>query len=213
MGNQFVCDITKGLGDNEQTVYGFRITSPALDRDKEVLDPAGMDAANFLKNPVILWGHDMDEVVGKAVNLRRTAEGWEADIVFADAVSEKAREVKALVDGGFVSATSVRFRPLETEEGRRGVDPYYRKYTRWELLEVSLVSVPANPEALRVKSGRVLNGRNFTRLQQVKDLLDQIFRECERPDDDDEPEDTQPAEGGKTAQGLTIGGLKIVNGE
>ena len=211
MERQFICDITKGLAGG-QTVFGFRITSPAVDRDKEVLDPSGMDAANYLRNPVVLWGHDTDQVVGKAVNLRRTAEGWEADIVFADAVSEKAREVKALVEGGYVSATSVRFRPLETEEGRRGVDPYYRKYTRWELLEVSLVSVPANPDAVRVKAGRVLNSRNFSRLMQIKDLLDQITQECERPEEE-EPEDTQPAEGGKTAHGFDIGGLKIVNGE
>ena len=106
----FTTGICKADQDG-QSVYGFRITSPAIDRDKEILDPAGMDAANYLLNPVILWGHDMDEVVGKAVNLRQTETGWEADIVFADAVSEKAREVKALVDGGFVSATSVRFRP------------------------------------------------------------------------------------------------------
>ena len=205
----FTTGICKAEADG-QSVYGFRITSPAIDRDKEILDPAGMDAANYLRNPVILWGHDMDEVVGKAVNLRRTDAGWEADIVFADAVSEKAREVKALVDGGFVSATSVRFRPIESEEGRLGIDPYYRKYTRWELLEVSLVSVPANPEALRTKSGRVLNGRNFARLQQIKEMLDQIFSECERPEPEGEPEDTQPAEGGKTAEGLDIAGLKIV---
>ncbi len=205
----FTTGICKSDQDG-QSVYGFRIASPAIDRDKEILDPAGMDAANYLKNPVILWGHDMDEVVGKAVNLRQTGEGWEADIVFADAVSEKAREVKALVDGGFVSATSVRFRPIESEEGRRGIDPYHRKFTRWELLEVSLVSVPANPEALRVKSGRVLNGRNFSRLQQIKEMLDQIFSECERPEPEDEPEATESAEERKTAEGLDIAGLKIV---
>lgn len=211
MEKQFTCGITKGMA-GETPVFGFCITSPVVDRDKEIVDPRGMIAENYLRNPVVLWGHDVDHVVGKTVNLRQNGDTWEADIVFADSVSEKAKEVKALVEGGFVSATSIRFRPVEWVDGQKGVDPYYRKYTRWELMEVSLVSVPANPDALRVKSGRVLNSRNLARLQQAKELIDQIYSECERPEMED-TEDTMPAEGGKTVGGVTIAGLKIVNGE
>lgn len=189
--------------------YRFRITSGVVDRDQEVLVPEGMDARNFLLNPVILWNHDMDDVVGKASNLGLNPDGWEADIEFAP--TEKGQEVKALVDGGFVVATSVRLLPRKWEDGDPKTTGYWRRYTDWELLEVSLVSVPANPTAIRVKSGRVLNRRNYDRLAQIKDMIEQIFRECERPEPD-EPDDTDGAEPGKTASGgepQTTGGLRV----
>ncbi len=200
---------TYQLTKSETGGYRFRITSGVVDRDQEILVPEGMDARNYRLNPVVLWNHDMDDVVGKAANLAITADGWEQDIEFAP--TAKGQEIKALVDGGFVVATSVRFLPRKWETGDPKTHGYWRKHVEWELLEVSLVSVPANPRAIRVKAGRVLNRRNYDRLAQVKELVDQIFKECERPEPD-EPDDTSGAEPGKTASGgepQTTGGLRV----
>jgi len=59
-----------------------------------------------------------------------------------------------LCKGGFLSATSVGFIPLESVPGKRNGQGMllpgeaYRTFTRVELLELSIVPVPSNPEAL-----------------------------------------------------------------
>lgn len=161
--------------DREGGTYRFRVTDGSVDRDKEIMDPGGMDSAAYLKNPVVLWQHDMNRVIGKVVSLHQTPDGWAAEIQFADDVSPLAKEIKGLVDGGYLNATSIRFQPHESVAGSVKVDGYSTKYTKWELLEISVVSVPANANALREKSGRVFNRDNVSRLRQLRDLLNEML--------------------------------------
>jgi len=67
-----------------------------------------------------------------------------------------AKVAYGLYKGGFLSAVSVGFIPLQWENGTKEAG-YRRKYTEQELVEVSAVSIPANPNALAlgVKSGAV----------------------------------------------------------
>ncbi|HWQ90753.1 MAG TPA: HK97 family phage prohead protease, partial [Clostridia bacterium] len=61
-----------------------------------------------------------------------------------------------LYKGGFLNAVSVGFVPIRWENG--GEDSgFRRKYVEQELLEVSAVAIPANPEALALglKAGAV----------------------------------------------------------
>ena len=55
-------------------------------------------------------------------------------------VTEKARAIKALVDMGVIKTLSVGFKPLESPDGIT--------FTKNELLEVSMVNVPANADAM-----------------------------------------------------------------
>ena len=51
----------------------FLMTSDALDRDGEVVDPDGMLADSFMRNPVFLYGHDSyAPPMGRIVSLSRT---------------------------------------------------------------------------------------------------------------------------------------------
>jgi len=71
------------------------------------------------------------------VDIAVTKLGLEADFVFAG--HQKAQDVKKLVDDGVLNAVSVGFIPKE----RNG-----NIITRAELLEISIVPVPANQEAI-----------------------------------------------------------------
>jgi phage head maturation protease len=92
-------------------------------------------------------------------------------------VSEIADETCALAKAGVLNAVSIGFRPLKSEPLRTGG----QKFTKWELLELSIVSVPANPSALivqrahpravRLKEGRVISGENADHLAAVRDCL------------------------------------------
>jgi len=127
----------------------FVMTSDALDRQGEVVETDGWDFGNFLKNPVILDTHryeSIEDIVGRAVGEPRLEErGWVVDIEFAK--TEKGRVAQALVEQGMLNAVSVGFRSTQRRKEGRVI-----RHVQKELLEVSLVSIPANPTALRIKS-------------------------------------------------------------
>jgi len=127
----------------------FVMTTDALDRQGEVVEAEGWDFANYLKNPVILDTHryeSIEDIVGKAVGEpRREGSGYVVDIEFAN--TERGKVAKALVEQGMLNAVSVGFRSTQRRKEGRTVH-----HVQKELLEVSLVAIPANPTALRVKA-------------------------------------------------------------
>lgn len=125
----------------------FTISTAAVDRDNDTIDPKGWDLSSYMKNPVVLWAHDYSQPpVGKAVNIKSTASGLQADVEFLpQGVSPFADMIHDMCKGGFLNATSVGFRGMEYDEAkdRKGYD-----FKKQELLEFSIVPVPSNPEAL-----------------------------------------------------------------
>jgi len=125
---------------------------------REFLDMAGLDMARYQANPVILDTHSRDSaaaVVGKAV---LTVEGNKLAASVTFAKTERAEDVWQLVDGGFINALSVGFVPRQvtTIEERENYELNGQDITgparivkQWELYEISVVPVPADPAALR----------------------------------------------------------------
>jgi len=124
------------------------ITTNSVDRHGDILEPAGADLKQFLKNPVFLWAHEYRALpIGKATKITRRDDRIEAEVLFAD--TRFAQEVYELYRQGFLKACSVGFLPLAwdvitDEDGK--FKGYHVK--EWELLELSAVPVPANPDAL-----------------------------------------------------------------
>jgi HK97 family phage prohead protease len=132
----------------ERTVR-FTISTSKPDRHKDTVDPAGWDLENFQNNPVVLWAHDYTmppiaratKIVRKAKKLISTAEFPAKGVYpFADMVYELVKE-------GFIRGASVGFKPktFAINEDRGGID-----FTEQELLEWSIVPIPANPEATQL---------------------------------------------------------------
>ena len=116
----------------------------AIDRHGEIVDNNGWDLKSYKKNPVILWAHDHSEpAIGTAKKVWVDGEGKKAKLMIQPVlhdVTEKARAIKALVENGIIKTLSVGFKPLESPDGVT--------FTKNELLEVSMVNVPANAEAM-----------------------------------------------------------------
>lgn len=115
----------------------------AMDRHGEIVDNNGWDLKAFKKNPVILWGHDHTEpAIGISKKTWVEGVGKKARLmiqpVFHD-VTERAKAIKTLVEMGVIKNLSVGFKPIESPDGIT--------FTKNELLEVSMVNVPANSEA------------------------------------------------------------------
>ncbi len=144
---------TKESTDEDNTAIAA-ISTDAIDRDKEVMLPKGVDFGNFNKNPVVLWAHDYSGTpVGKAQWVKQGRKYIKAKWEWAD--TEKAKEIKQLWDGGFLNAISVGFIISESHEPTPDEikkNPEWAEVRwvidKWELLEFSIVPVPANPEAL-----------------------------------------------------------------
>ncbi|MFQ5915842.1 MAG: HK97 family phage prohead protease [Nitrospinota bacterium] len=140
----------------------FTISTSAVDRDRDTIDASGWKLANYKKNPVVLWAHSYHELpVAKASKISKQEGKLVADAEFATAEQNPlAESVYQLLLGGFLNAASVGFKPLKTEfnEERRGVD-----FLEQELLEFSVVPVPANPEALIEARGMGLDVEPLTK--------------------------------------------------
>lgn len=118
-------------------------SSAVEDRQGEIVNVDGWDLKNFKKAPRLLWAHDHTEpAIGKVTKTWYEGVGKAKKLMFEaifQDVTEKARAIKQLVQDGFINTFSVGFKPLEIDGN---------VITKSELLEISVVNVPANPEAM-----------------------------------------------------------------
>lgn len=128
------------------------ISTDDIDRMGDIVEPRGMDIANFRKNPVVLWAHDYAlPPIGSAESIKRMEHGILAKVRWAS--TEFAQQIKLLYDEGHLRAWSVGFiprawEPIESKDEDGQPRQTGRRYTKAELLEFSAVPVPANPNAL-----------------------------------------------------------------
>jgi len=173
------------INEEERSVIAI-ISTGSVDRDNEVLVPKGMDAENFRKNPVVPWSHRSDmPPVGKALWVKRGVKRITAKVKFA--TTERAEEVWQLFKGGFLNAFSVGFKPLE---GRRPTPDDIKAntdladarflFTKWELLEFSPVTVPANAEALAqaIKSKSITISDDLIKCLHVEEIEEDEIMMC-----------------------------------
>ncbi len=139
----------KAYADNPHK-FRFCFSDGSVDRAGDSIAPDGWDWANFNKNPVALWAHDsFSPPIGRAGNLAVENGRLMGDIEFMAAdVYPFADSIRRMVEGGYIQAVSVGFIPrkyafVESAERPWGID-----FQEQELVEISLVPVPCNANAL-----------------------------------------------------------------
>lgn len=163
--------VCKHLGIKSATVKGNEfeamISTDTLDRDGEVLLPGGCSHAEYEKNPILLWMHDADKPIGTGspgATVRRKGGGLSMRYTIPERPADYKGDflpeyAAALVAAGVLRTVSVRFMPIPNGQypGHRSPSQKDREtwgpdltrvYTDWKLLEVSLVSIPSNPDAM-----------------------------------------------------------------
>ncbi len=140
-------DATKASSDTGS--FEVVISTDNVDRQGEVIRQDGWDLANYLANPVVLWGHDYFSLpIGVCDEITVTGGKLTARGRFApEAANPFAQQVRRLYDLKIVRATSVGFIDVEREGN---------VIMRAELLEFSFVPVPANPYALSLSKAQEL---------------------------------------------------------
>lgn len=148
------------VNEKERTAQ-FIISDDQVDRMDEIVEQS-WDIENYKNNPIVLWGHNPDEpenVLGTSLGLE-TEKGdddvtrTKSTVKFSDeGINPKADMVFNQVKAGILRTVSVGFIPktFKTSDDDKDV------LADNELLEFSIVPIPANPRAvaLAYKEGTI----------------------------------------------------------
>ncbi len=141
-------------------------TDGTQDRDGEVVMASGVDLSNFKKNPVLMFGHNYREPsIGKVLDIATDGGRILFKPQFAINESPRAAEIFKLYKGGYLNAFSIGFIPKQREGN---------VYTETELLEISAVPVPANPNALVVARSEGFDENVIKEIEDMNSELDAI---------------------------------------
>lgn len=129
------------LSDDSINSYGFRVLT------------SGIDVDQFVKNPIMLWGHhSWDMPIGKWIDIEKK-DGKLTAVAEFDENDETAKKVKQKVDAKILNACSIGFDVLETSsESAYLMQGQTRPtVTKAVIYEASIVNFPANSNALRLR--------------------------------------------------------------
>jgi len=141
-------------------VVRFIGSDESLDRDGDTVSIDGWDVKDYMKNPIVLYGHDYYALpIAKTVSVTvdKRARQLLFDVEFPTieelstnpkTPSEHALKVDAIYNmakAGILNTVSVGFKGLDYEPTSTG-----RHYIKQSLMELSIVPIPANPNAVAV---------------------------------------------------------------
>jgi len=191
-----------------ERIIRFIASDESLDRDGDIVTATGWKLDNYLKNPVVLYGHDYSELpVGKAENvvIDTAARQLVIDVKFPtveELSTGEPSEHALFVDSvynlaklGLLNAVSVGFRGIKVDPITDEAGHYTgRHFIEQELMELSIVPVPANANAVAImrgakvdetiiksfqataKQGRRLSASSLASLRTIRGKLDECNR-------------------------------------
>lgn len=141
MGSVFK-SVSQDEEGNDLIIHGMASTDDK-DRVGDVIDPKAWHDGlkNYSTNPIILFNHDYNRPIGRAMEINPTGKGLELKAK----ISKAAGDVVGLIKDGVLGAFSVGFMVKDADYDSKS-DTFVIKQA--ELLEVSVVSVPANQAAV-----------------------------------------------------------------
>lgn len=135
----------KAVDEDQRTITGMA-TTPAPDRMGDIVEPAG---AQYTLPIPLLWQHNSAQPIGQVIKAKVSKAGIEIVAQFAKIdepgnLKERLDEAWQSVKAGLVRGLSIGFRSLEHSEME---DTWAYRFIKWEWLELSAVTIPANAQA------------------------------------------------------------------
>lgn len=165
------------LNEEERTIWVVAATETPVRRyygDEILLCTRKAVVATRLKNMPVLDSHrstSVKDILGQVIETRFEGRELLMKVRFAD--NDNGNAALGLVRDGMLHKVSAGYRILEAEEstGRNGVPVI--TVTRWEPTEISLVSVPADPNATIRGNVKMAKKPTTTRRAPVEEILDE----------------------------------------
>lgn len=127
----------------------FVMSAATPDRVGDTISPdAYKKAADSTDKLIALWQHDTDKPVGFWANLKAKGDTLVGDLKLAS--TNLGQMIKQLIADGVPLSASIGFRgDAEVRRDAKG-NPVGLHFKSLELLETSVVSVPAHPRAVQI---------------------------------------------------------------
>ena len=128
--------------------YTFVVSTGRTDGNGNRADVDGWDLSRYLANPVIFFNHQRAlPPIGRSLNVSTEADQVLAQIELAN--TALGQEIASLIATGYIRGASAAWLPIEWEwlRDRHGYPTGIHSHLQ-ELLEISIVGLPANPDAL-----------------------------------------------------------------
>lgn len=126
--------------------YGYRVLTE------------GVDITQYERNPILLYMHNRGKAIGLIKDIRKENGEITGEPVF-DEATELSQQCRKQWDFGSLRMVSIGFEVIETSEAPEHVVPgqRYATVTKSRLIEVSLVDIGANNDAIRLhKDGELI---------------------------------------------------------
>lgn len=165
--------------EDEKDIYEFIASDETVDRYGDIIRVEGWDLKTYKANPIVLFGHQHSNPIGVAVRtwIDKDVKALKIRIKLADeGTSPFIDTLRKLLAQKILRAVSVGFQPTKAPNEIK--DPDTNRWTGGyefvgqELLENSIVTVPANPSALSTAKSLGLPEMHLRR----------VFSDVGRPD-------------------------------
>lgn len=138
-----IANVQIKMDNMENGTFKVVASDETVDRVGETIKIDAWDLKNYLKNPIILFWHkysDMDDVVWKATKIYVENNALIVEWIFA--WTKSWQQLRQLYEEWILKTVSVWFIVKERDANDKKI------ITKAELLELSFVPVPCNPNAL-----------------------------------------------------------------
>jgi HK97 family phage prohead protease len=134
--------ITKDAS-GKMTIKGYANTNDK-DRVGDVVLPTAFAKTlkEYMENPVVLYQHDWDQVIGKCVKAEVTDDGLYVECEISGA--KDVEDVKTKIAEGSLKTFSIGYNEIDADYDESKAANVVKEL---ELLEISVVTIPCNPKA------------------------------------------------------------------
>jgi HK97 family phage prohead protease len=135
----------------------FILSDETRDRYGDIVMASGWQLAAFRKNPIALYAHDSNALpIGRWANVQVDGKKLVGTLELAEtgtpAATPTVEAIRSLLDQKILKSVSVGFLPLEAEPLDKENPWDGLRVTKAELVECSVVPVPANPSATMIRA-------------------------------------------------------------
>jgi HK97 family phage prohead protease len=134
-----------------------------VDRGGEILRKESWILQNYLKNPIILFNHDRDKPVGRALAVEARDQGLYVKVLVSSSDDEMVSYVRDLCAEGILNSFSVGFQAIQESKDADG----NLFISQAELFEISIVTLPMNQDSTFSVTTKDLRVKTMAEARQV----------------------------------------------